>query len=261
MTTFNTFTGQRIGDSPMVQKAASFTRPANTTAYTAGDSVAPVTATVSGATNASPIVITTSAAHGLANDDRVFIAAVGGNTNANGIRKVKVLSATTFSIHNETTGAAIAGNAAYTSGGTVQPYLRLADVVPSNGGSGSIVAVQLQVKNPTVTNGTFRVRFFSRPIAQIADNAAFNLLDANKAFDLGYIDLTILTTDSGTSDMSEVNVTLDQPLPFVCESARADLFVQITALGAFTPSSGETWRLNVTIKRDGVGTLNKLQPA
>nr|AUN37430.1 hypothetical protein [uncultured bacterium] len=254
----NPATGTLQQQSPIIKKAATFTRPADTTQYAAGDAVAPATVAISGATNASPIVVTTSAPHLLNNDDRVFIAGVVGNTNANGIRKVKVLTSTTFSLLNEKTGAAIAGNAAYVSGGTVQPILRLDSVVPTPGGSGGIVAVRLQVKNGTVTLGTFRVRIFSRPVNQIADNAAFTLLDANRDYRQGYIDLTILTTDGAGSDSSEVNVQLAQPLPFVCESDRTDLFIQITALGAFTPSSGETYRVELTIRRNEVASAFKV---
>jgi hypothetical protein len=76
-------------------------------------------ATVTGATNATPIVMTTSAAHGLDNGMPVFIAGVGGNTNANGSYFAKRLTSTTFELYTDsglTTGRA--GNGAYTSGGT-----------------------------------------------------------------------------------------------------------------------------------------------
>lgn len=75
----------------------------------------PSTVAITGATNASPIVITTGAAHGLTTGMSVVIASVGGNTAANGLRRVKVLTSTTFSLDAST------GNGAYTSGGTVQP--------------------------------------------------------------------------------------------------------------------------------------------
>lgn len=68
---------------------------------------------VSGATNASPIVVTTSAAHGLRTGDKVDIFAVLGNTAANGTWIVTVLSSTTFSLNGST------GNAAYTTSGVV----------------------------------------------------------------------------------------------------------------------------------------------
>lgn len=68
------------------------------------------TGSITGATNANPIVIT-STAHGLTTGTRVTISGVLGNTAANGTWVVTVLSADTFSI-------ATTGNGAYTSGGT-----------------------------------------------------------------------------------------------------------------------------------------------
>lgn len=69
------------------------------------------TGNITGATNASPIVIT-SAGHGLSTGQRVTIASVGGNTAANGTFVITKLTADTFSLGGST------GNGAYTSGGT-----------------------------------------------------------------------------------------------------------------------------------------------
>jgi hypothetical protein len=66
---------------------------------------------ITGATNASPIVIT-SANHKLSTGTRVTIAGVGGNTAANGDFQVTAIDANTFSLNGST------GNGAYTSGGT-----------------------------------------------------------------------------------------------------------------------------------------------
>lgn len=80
------------------------------------------TRTVSAATNATPIVVTTTAAHGMIPGNRVEISGVGGNTAANGTFVViAVGTTTTFSLGNTTDGTAVAGNGAYTSGGTVTP--------------------------------------------------------------------------------------------------------------------------------------------
>jgi hypothetical protein len=65
---------------------------------------------ITGATNATPIVITANA-HGLANGDEVYISGVGGNTAANGTWIVANQTTNTF----ELTGSV--GNGAYTSGG------------------------------------------------------------------------------------------------------------------------------------------------
>lgn len=69
--------------------------------------------TVTNATNASPIVITT-AAHGLQSEDEVDIHSVAGNTAANGHWRITVISSTTFSLNQSS------GNGAYTSGGDVK---------------------------------------------------------------------------------------------------------------------------------------------
>ncbi len=75
------------------------------------------TKTVIGATNASPIVITTSAAHGYTIGDpnlRVSITGVVGNTAANGLWDITPITTTTFSLNYST------GNGAWSSGGAVK---------------------------------------------------------------------------------------------------------------------------------------------
>jgi hypothetical protein len=69
-----------------------------------------VTGSITGASNTSPIVIT-SANNGLANGATVSIGGVGGNTNANGTFTITRIDANTFSLNGTT------GNGAYTSGG------------------------------------------------------------------------------------------------------------------------------------------------
>jgi len=73
---------------------------------------------ITGATNATPIVLT-CVAHGCSVDDIVYIRDVGGNTAANGTFVVSVVAdADTCTLRNS------AGNAAYTSGGTLQKIAR-----------------------------------------------------------------------------------------------------------------------------------------
>lgn len=68
--------------------------------------------TVTGATNASPIEITTSAAHGLMTGNTVTITGVTGNTAANGTFIITKTGASTFTLDGST------GNGAYSAGGT-----------------------------------------------------------------------------------------------------------------------------------------------
>ncbi len=70
---------------------------------------------ITGATNAGPIVITTSTTHGLATGAKVQISGVAGNTAANGTFTITVVDTTHFSLNGST------GNAAYTGGGTWTP--------------------------------------------------------------------------------------------------------------------------------------------
>jgi len=72
---------------------------------------------ITGATNASPIVIT-STAHGFANNDIVVVRGVGGNTAANGTWQIANVAANTFELKTLTfQNLNSTGNAAYTSGG------------------------------------------------------------------------------------------------------------------------------------------------
>lgn len=80
----------------------------------------PQTRTITGATNATPIVITVSAAHGLTTytgaglpGTCVYIKDVGGNTAANGYWWVTVVDDTHFSLQGSI------GDGEWTSGGTV----------------------------------------------------------------------------------------------------------------------------------------------
>lgn len=73
---------------------------------------------ITGATNATPIVVT-STAHGYTSDQLVSISGVVGNTAANGLRRITVIDANTFSLQDPDTGANIAGNGVYTSGGLI----------------------------------------------------------------------------------------------------------------------------------------------
>lgn len=72
--------------------------------------------TITGASNTSPIIITTSALHNYKNNDAVTISSVAGNTAANGTWVVTRLSDNTFSLNGST------GNGTYTSGGTSVGY-------------------------------------------------------------------------------------------------------------------------------------------
>lgn len=83
----------------------------------------PPNGTVTNATNATPIVITTATPHGLGNGDVVTISGVNGNTAANGTWRVTNAAGSSFELHGVQTPFALTmansqGSGNYTSGGT-----------------------------------------------------------------------------------------------------------------------------------------------
>ena len=85
------------------------------------------TATVNGATQADPVVVTTSAAHGYSNGDEIFLSGVVGMTELNGRNfKVANVTSTTFELQDlNGTDVDGTGYTAYTSGGTTYAIYEL----------------------------------------------------------------------------------------------------------------------------------------
>lgn len=124
-------TAQNYG---VLQRLLNFLRD-GVTAEPDNSVVGNVTKAITGATQATPIVVT-SAGHGLATNQGVVISGVGGNTAANGTWIVTFIDANTFSLN------ASVGNAAYTSGGVWVPAARNPTVRQSDV-SGAVAAADL----------------------------------------------------------------------------------------------------------------------
>ena len=104
--------------------------------------------TVTGATNASPIVITTNVANKVQTGDTVNVLGVLGNTAANGFRRVTRLTSTTFSLEGTT------GSGAYVSGGVaslVTTRNSFRDFVIW-GNDGTSAQIGIRAGNPAVAN-------------------------------------------------------------------------------------------------------------
>lgn len=79
-----------------------------------------LTVRISGATNASPIVLTLNAKTNLRSGEQIEIAGVLGNTNANGVYYIQKLSSVKFALYSDSKlTIPVVGNAAYTAGGTI----------------------------------------------------------------------------------------------------------------------------------------------
>jgi hypothetical protein len=104
---------------------ATQARSAYGAALRLGDGVPGTALTVNGATNATPIVLQTTAAHGIVDVGYGTVAGVVGNLAANGTWIVERVDATHLKLRGSV------GNGAYVSGGTFTPnstYTTIAEV-------------------------------------------------------------------------------------------------------------------------------------
>lgn len=150
---------------------------------------------ITGATNASPIVITATA-HGFTTGDRVAIGGVGGNTAANGNHTITVIDANTFSLDGST------GNGAYTSGGWVV-NLTLADNLDDV--DACRVGTDVTLGTKTTTNG----------VADAAD-ATWTAVSGNT------VEAVIIYKDTGTPSTSKLIAFLDTITGFPFTPSGAD---------------------------------------
>jgi hypothetical protein len=176
-------------------------------------------------------------------------AVFNSSTGARGALKKKRVQAT-FTRPADTT--------AYAAGDVVGPVTTpamqtLSDCAAFKGGSGRIIDVMLECNLATITNGSFRIHFFNASHTPAADNAALATLHANADEYQGYCDVVLVAMggagvgrNSGKVESAEPSL----PIHFVCASADDDLFVVIEALAAYTPSSGEVFRLSAVVEQD-----------
>lgn len=105
---------------------------------------------ITSSTDATPIVVTCTA-HGFTTGDRVMIYGHTTNIGANGIYKVTVLTADTFSLGDEITGADIAGSGAGAGAGGIAllaPQVLLAS---------DFINIELQVSTGGTTTTTIKI--------------------------------------------------------------------------------------------------------
>lgn len=140
---------------------------------------------ITGATNATPIVIT-STSHGFANGDIVTIGSVGGNTAANIVAKVANQTTNTFELQNADTGANIAGNGAYTSGGFAMKI----------SGSLSLNDVAAGGRIATVTLGSITITESGSLIVFDAADSTFTAVSGDPS------EALIIYKDTGTASTS-----------------------------------------------------------
>jgi len=107
---------------------------------------------ITGATNATPIVVTATA-HGYTNGDIVYIDGVAGNAAANGIWQISGVATNTFNLLNPVTGGNSTGSGAYTSGGAAVCLGPSASGDNLDDISASIVGSAVTLTSPTMVQG------------------------------------------------------------------------------------------------------------
>ncbi len=103
---------------------------------------------VTGATNATPVVLTANA-HGASNGDVIIARGIGGNTSANGTYLAASVTTNTLAL-TTLDGQNVVGNGSYTSGGSIVNLTLAAVNADVNAG---IVGSAVTLTSPTNTNG------------------------------------------------------------------------------------------------------------
>jgi hypothetical protein len=175
---------------------------------------------ITGATNATPVVITATA-HGFTNGDLVLTGSVGGNLSANGIFKIANVAANTFELTDPVTGTNVAGSAAYTSGGYA------VNLGPSASGDNwddfdaCLVGAAVALASPTVTAG----------VADAADITFTGVTGAS-------VEAVLIYKDTGTASTSRVVAIIDgrQIVTCAAQAAASATSVAVERLVAGIPN-------------------------
>lgn len=116
----------------------------------------PLLKSITGATNANPIRIT-SAGHGFLTGDKVFISNVQGNTNANGGYTITKVDANNFTLNGRSGNAAYVANTGAVYSFTALPKSPNGTVIPSGAGITGRILIQIIDANGVARDVTTQV--------------------------------------------------------------------------------------------------------
>jgi len=164
--------------------------------------------TVTGATNATPIVITTSSANGLVSGDEVVVSGVTGNTGANGTWLIIAVSASSFSVVGSV------GNGVYAGGGAIfsPQQLGVPVLLGFDNDTNTISAVgPTRVSDNPLTTVTRSVRFIDSLASLLGfnnvrlDPPGFATVPPSIIRSIGLKDGTLLATEIADYTSSRLN--------------------------------------------------------
>lgn len=174
---------------------------------------------ITGATNATPIVVTATG-HGFSNGDLVYINGVLGNLAANGFWKIANVATNTFELQRPD-GTNAVGSGAYTSGGYA------VCLGPSGSGDnwddfdGCLVGSEVTLANKTATNGVLD-----------ADDTSFTSVTGNSVEAIG------IRKDTGTPSTSKMIalITGHQIVTVAKDASTSDTTLWVEPLPGGIPS-------------------------
>lgn len=117
----------------------------------------------------------------------------------------------------------------------------------ANGGSGYITKVEL-LTDQIANVASYRIYFFNAAPTAIADNVTFELIYADAAKLVGYVDIVNMSLE-GSSSTAAGGLWTGQ-LAAVAAAADYDLFYVIVTKTAFTPASDQKYTLKVTMDQN-----------
>jgi hypothetical protein len=179
------------------------------------------------ATNATPIVVQTSAPHGLQEGERVYVYGVVGNAAANAIAYVHVTDIDKFALYQAWSGGAvalpIAGSGAYVSGGVAQPLAWASTLqLPSDGDAINAASVN----TATEGEGDREAWLIERTGAYRLVNAATFAVDPGGP---GVSTCAAMAASSGAwGDAGALNAAIDALYPLGVDVLPGDL-IEVTA--------------------------------
>lgn len=153
-----------------------------------------------------------------------------------------------------TTAYAASDRVSATTNDSATTALRALDGIGgSAGGAGTLTKIVLETDKAASMTPQFRIWFYSvaQPTTAVAgDNAAYPIKWANRAQRLGYVDLPAFFAPSGTGTDVSIAEDLFTRMPFQCAAADDAIYYAIETLSAFTPTSGQSFRLTVQATLD-----------
>lgn len=147
-----------------------------------------------------------------------------------------------------------ANTTAYAQNDIVADNTTAASITPLSWGVGAVGAagiirgVRLYKSGTTVTNGSFRIFLFTATpgTPTNGDNGAFGVASAADYLDLVAVDLSSGALAGGTTGASKRSAAV--AIPFRLPSTADKLYGLIDVQAAYTPASGETFRVTLEIE-------------